>query len=572
MKRFVSWGKNKNLPVVILLLGLFIFMSSIPAPSPAYGMEVIDEGEGAYAPDEYFTLDKMVSPVAGQCNVFDVELKIHVEQELSTTPCDVILVMDCSGSMDEGEEPWPIQYAQEAAIDFAGDILAANSNSRVAVVSYESKASLKQGLSGDFNKIEDAINSLRADGRTNIEKAFILAREEIRDHAAADSNKAIVLLSDGVANQSVRHKCSIWPTASTACTDAAIDAGIEARELASVYTVGLLGGIESQYPECVDIARDTLQSAQNSGYYETFSAPDLAGIYNDIAGQIIYEIDRAEVRDMLSSHFELIEGSISDGGEADDHSISWSIDTGSASADISLSYQVRWIGHEPCGIYNVNDEAYLEYFNSEMDDVVRVDFPLDKDGVQVRCIKADINIESLADDKTWSLEAVASGGTPPYSFVWTDNGTGGNFEDASANRTMWTKPAGFYGTVFFDLKVLDINNCVAADSIKLTILRADPPSSGGGGADEPVIIPEEPEPVDPVIPEEPVSVEPIIIPEEPEALEPIIVPEEPEPTGLPEPEPLLPDPALPRTGADYIIYNAAGLAMIAAGIFMRRRK
>jgi len=564
---FAPLGK-KNLFIAILMLIIFLFMSSMSAVSSAYGIEVGKDGAGTSEEDVYFILDKIVHPVEGQCNVFDVELKIHVEQEPSTTPCDVVLVMDSSGSMDEGEEPWAIQYAQTAARDFAEDILAASSASRVAVVGYNSAASLKQSLSSNFSKIEDAIDNLRADGRTNMEAGFVKAMREIDANAKSSSNKAIVLLSDGVANQSGYHKCSVWPTASTECTDAAIDTGAEAQESAAVYTVGLFSGLNSEHPECLDIARETLQGAQSGGYFETMSAANLAQIYMDIAGQVIYEIDSADVRDIVSSHFEVIPDSISDGGVlGTDNKISWSVNTACASKDISLSYQVKWAGNEPCGIYEVNDDAYLEYLNPELDDAVRVDFPLDKDDVQVRCINLDgvpgidlmktvspdrqyrgkevdytITIENVGDidlstvlltDELLGLENYSIGDLPAgEKYIYTSSyEIPSDWSESYVENTASTTARAYTGD----------NEVIIEDSDQVRIyIRKKNPSGGGGGG---------------------------FVPHEP-----VIIPEEPEVVVVPEIELVEPEPALPQTGADYFFYNMAGSALIAAGLFIRRRK
>ena len=255
--------------IIVSLLGIIVLvMMALPAAS------------GVALAADSLSVDKTADSVG--CRTYEVTLTITpTVTPPPSKPVDLILVIDRSGSMTEGS-PTMLSYVQDATIDFAQQILE-NANNRVGVVSYSNSASLDQALTNDLTDVENAINGLTAREHqyTNIAAGFNTAANHMSSAGRdpATTARAIVLMSDGVANRRVGGSCTTWPTSPTTCTQAAITAGVAAQSQAMVFTVGLFGNLQASHPGCVPVARATLQQAQNGGYWETFEAVDVGPIY-----------------------------------------------------------------------------------------------------------------------------------------------------------------------------------------------------------------------------------------------------------------------------------------------------
>ncbi len=141
-------------------------------------------------------LFKSAEPVAGMVNTWDVTLRIEGKDDSKTS--DIVLVIDRSGSMQDGGR---MSSAKEAARDFVNTLLP-SAYTRIAVVSYASSVSVDQRLTNNAASLTSAINSLYPGGGT-FTQAGIKQAEELLDNSSADY-KHIVLLSDGVPTFSYR--------------------------------------------------------------------------------------------------------------------------------------------------------------------------------------------------------------------------------------------------------------------------------------------------------------------------------------------------------------------------------
>lgn len=164
---------------------------SSPSPSRLLGMRLMAlpraASEHPTQPGEV-KLSKTATPVAGMVNTWDVT--VRVEGKDTTTASDIVLVIDCSGSMKNGR----MEAAKAAARDFVSTLLP-DENTRIAIVSFASGVVTNQGLTKDSSALNSAINGLEAKGGT-FTQAGIKQAEALLANSNADV-KNIVLLSDG---------------------------------------------------------------------------------------------------------------------------------------------------------------------------------------------------------------------------------------------------------------------------------------------------------------------------------------------------------------------------------------
>lgn len=141
---------------------------------------------------------KTATAVPGMVNTWDVT--VRVEGKDTATTSDIVLVIDCSGSMqDSGDSSGDsritrMTHAKNAAKEFVNTLLP-DENTRIAVVSFAKSATVDQVLTNDTSALTRAINGLNASGGT-FTQAGIRQAESILANSTADV-KNIVLLSDG---------------------------------------------------------------------------------------------------------------------------------------------------------------------------------------------------------------------------------------------------------------------------------------------------------------------------------------------------------------------------------------
>lgn len=400
-------------------------------------------------------------------------------------PVDVILVIDRSGSMAEGN-PSAMSYAKTAAEEFAAQVLQKTDN-RVAVVSFAytgvwrwlppgyigdlaADTSVDINFSANLNQVTNAINNLKAEGGTNTEAGFVRAKNLLAANGRENVNKAIVFLTDGVPTVSIgRTYGPSEPTNHNNHTIAAYQAGQSCHSQTQVFTVNLLSAVPSQ---CLWVARDTMQKAQNAGYYETFSAADLSGIYNQISEQLNYSAIDAVVTDKIPDNFELIPGSFQSSPTApvqyneSTGIITWTAGTIGTSA--TMSYKIRAKADFAGGDQvPTNEWATLTYTDvNEVPDKTKA-FP-----VPLIDVPAPLTVNA-GPDRELSLggsidigdNLVVTGGIMPYSYLWScaaDPGwssTEPNPRVSPAEETVYT------------VTVTDKWGCTASDEVTVSIIK-----------------------------------------------------------------------------------------------------
>lgn len=411
---------------------------------------------------------------SAECRVYDVQLQITGEPP--QIPVDVVLVIDRSGSMAAGN-PSSMHYAKQAANAFTDSVLA-NSNNRVAVVSYagptnyntygsDNDAKQEIGLSNNATLVKSAINGMAAPlGGTNIQAGFRRARNILSTSGRENANKVIVLLTDGVANcSSGNYPGSNEPTYHNVHTIAAYQAGQSCWDIARVFTVGLFNQVPKQTKP---IAREVLQWAQNSGYYETLAAADLSAIYDQISGQLGYSATNSVVTDVVDENFELVAGSfISSPSSAEvtydevTQTITWEPNYISTLA--TLKYKVRAKAGVMGNDLPTNDSAVLNYTDLNGNNKQQT-FPVPT--VNVIGVDARDDLTIVVGDPEISLgEDLQVYGYEPFQYLWT-NDKDPTWSSNSPNPAVQPEDDTVY-----TIQITDKYGCKKSDDVKVTVKK-----------------------------------------------------------------------------------------------------
>lgn len=179
--------------------------------------------------------------------------------QYSVMPIEVVLVLDCSGSMDRANtvnNKSLLSYAQDAAIAFCRTLFAINPASRVSVVSYESDVQTVIDMQsiGAQNELSAAIRGITLGGQTNTGGGFAHASQVLAQQAREDRQRVILLLSDGQANVGEGDPVQY-----------AAQQGALAAQDSLVYTIGLVGGMSESERE---YTRSTLAAGYETRYFE----------------------------------------------------------------------------------------------------------------------------------------------------------------------------------------------------------------------------------------------------------------------------------------------------------------
>ncbi len=247
------------------------------------------------------------------------EAEAEVNNQLCSNAVDVVMIIDRSGTMLDGSEPalcvfytklgntwvkrsetgWnEIQCAAKAEVGapqapvwtaatnnkIADAKIAANTflellknNDQSSLVSFATLATLDKGLSNNHAVTQAAVNSLNADGSTNIGAAIALANGELASSRAnPQAVKVSILLTDGRANKpngigSGENQADVDFAKSKA--DLAAAAGYK------IFTIGLGDDIN-------DVMLQYIAATTGGSYYFAPTASDLNEIYNQISQRI----------------------------------------------------------------------------------------------------------------------------------------------------------------------------------------------------------------------------------------------------------------------------------------------
>lgn len=201
-----------------LVLALVMALSLVALPSFAEGEETgggTDVTQPVWPAEGSIKLDKDAKAVEGKENLWEVTLGIQGKNYKTTS--DVVLVIDCSGSMDEGSK---LTNTRAAAKAFGEKLLTEGSTTRIAIVTYaDTAAKYNDGrfyTASEVNAFENAIDvATYANGGTNQQAGIHAAQELLSSDASTGKLKNMVILSDGAPTYSYR----LTGTATGTCTN-----------------------------------------------------------------------------------------------------------------------------------------------------------------------------------------------------------------------------------------------------------------------------------------------------------------------------------------------------------------
>lgn len=249
---------------------------------------------------------------------------IKTETVTTSTPCDIVLVLDLSRSMDSGFGTTTRIAALKSAVknfitSVAAQYDAATSDHRICIIGYNSSASVKANWtyvdSGGSSSLQSKVTNLEQSTGTNTHLGLATAYSQLTANynyngSNTTRQKVVVLFTDGVPGTSQNNFNE--SAAATAITNAKTikDGG------ATVYSVAIYSGanpatavsstpsnnpakinamlhaISSNYPDATATSNgDTLNvnfgEGGNNGYYLTAdSADDLEDIFQSISNNI----------------------------------------------------------------------------------------------------------------------------------------------------------------------------------------------------------------------------------------------------------------------------------------------
>ncbi len=187
-----------------LVLALVMALSLVALPSFAEGEETgggTETTQPVWPAEGSIKLDKDAKAVGGHENLWEVTLGIQGKNYKTTS--DVVLVIDCSGSM-EGTK---LTNTRKAAKAFGDKLLTENSSTRIAIVTFIDEATAHNNghfyTASELSAFETAVDEATyANGGTNQQAGIHKAQELLA--ASTGRQKNIVILSDGEATYSHR--------------------------------------------------------------------------------------------------------------------------------------------------------------------------------------------------------------------------------------------------------------------------------------------------------------------------------------------------------------------------------
>ncbi len=194
-----------------------------------------------------------------------------------SSPSDVVLVLDRSGSMKEtisGTTGTKMAKAKSSARRFV-DILAKDTRNRVGVSSFATEATIDRTLTNNWESAKTEIGALVAGGDTCTECGVFKGHRNIVENGRTNVKKIIILLTDGKANviQGSPNRVSTTTAENKAIAEAK---NTHDTQGTIIFTIGVGDQINADFLR-------KMASVTGGRYYASPTSDDLNNIYDKIS-------------------------------------------------------------------------------------------------------------------------------------------------------------------------------------------------------------------------------------------------------------------------------------------------
>ncbi len=348
--------KTKRKRLLVLALCLLTALSMLPVTAMA---DANSAAEG-----QVTITKKLVSEQPDQDGNYNIKLTVQGNPVTHNVKpnADVVLVVDCSGSMKDTFFTFNSRMAaaKKAGKAFADKILTTGSGNRMAVIGFSSKGYGQNGTAIDVttgelldnkNTIYQAINSMEAGGGTDYTAALTEAKRILDNRSNKTRHGYVVFISDGAPGANGEsHNDPIW-NGSVQVTQLKV-------EKIRIYTVGIeLNETEAMYLKSM---------ATDDKHYINISknsvGKDLEGILTEWAETInsVPAGTGAVMTDVINDkHFEYVFSEEGLSYDRDKKSLTWNIGD-IPEQEQSVTFKIKpkegWHGTE-----NTNASCKLTY-------------------------------------------------------------------------------------------------------------------------------------------------------------------------------------------------------------------
>lgn len=191
-----KWKQALALVLALVMALSLVALPSFAADGDASGSGIAASDGPAWPNEGAINLSKTAQPVEGQDGLYEITLTIQGKNYSTTS--DVVLVIDCSGSM-EGTK---LTNTRKAAKAFGDKLLTENSTTRIAIVTFIDTATAYNSghfyTASELDDFKAAVDDATyANGGTNQQAGIHVAQQLLASASSTGKQKNIVILSDG---------------------------------------------------------------------------------------------------------------------------------------------------------------------------------------------------------------------------------------------------------------------------------------------------------------------------------------------------------------------------------------
>ena len=209
--------------------------------------------------------------------------------EIARNSADVVLVIDVSGSMQATDvAPTRLDAAKSAATTLIDQLPGAD---RIALISFDTRATLRQGLTTDRGAVKAALSALTPGSGTALGEGLSLALAQLnpasRTASGARAQPAmIVVLTDGASNLGVDPLTVAQQIAAAKVPVETI--GIGLRNGSATVNGEPVGGVD-------EATLSAIAAATGGKYFYAQAAGELQTIYSTLATQVGWQFQQVNL-------------------------------------------------------------------------------------------------------------------------------------------------------------------------------------------------------------------------------------------------------------------------------------